>query len=644
MKEAQLADGTVLEFPDSTTDSVIDAAVKKHIGGARSETKTSAGRVIGSTAARGVAGLVGLPGDMMNLLGAGVGKLAGKVLGPEYGAPVRTMLPVGSDSIVRGMESVAGPLYQPKTMGGGVLDATAQGAIMGAPAGLPGIAIGAVSGGASELAGRMTGNNPIARIGAGLATGTPLGLLMSAKRSAGPVVADALQGVDDATLRQAQSLMDDAARMGTPLTGAEALAQIKGGATPLTGIQRVVEQSRGGGPIMSQFMAQRPAQNQQAASGILGRVAPEVADPTSIAPRIQGAATQTVNQARQAGNAAAAPLYAAAGAQRIPANTWNSLTQDPAIADALQKVKNIPTLGLQNEVEGSVKWLDAAKKYLDEAASPSPVSATALERTGAAGAGRAATSLRESVDSVVPEYGKARGIVEQNMRNVVEPLKRQPIGQLAESGTFPQQRQILFPANPETLTPKLVTETVRQLTARDPQAAKDMTRQFLQSQFDEITQNLSAGPNQFGGAKFAASIAGNNKQAKNLQAAIQALPDGDEVWKGFRRFLDVMEAQGKRQPMGSATEFNRQITQELSRGGAVGELATAGASPSKALSLVSDWWQNVKYGQNTKELAEILTDPMSIERMKVLAMLGPDSPRVRAVALSIAAPVVEKRP
>ena len=625
-----------VEFPDGMTDDQISAAIKQNMPKEKSANPFS---VMGSTAIRGAAGLFGMPGDIFSMLGAGAGQAAEKLTGDKsYRNAFSPELPFGSENIVRGVEKLTGPLYQPKTAGGGIMDETARGAIIGSPGGILGMTVGGLSGFGSGVAGAATGGNPMAKLGGGLLFGLVPGLAASARQSTGAVISDALRGVDDQTMSAAQKLMDDAARMGAPITGAEAIAQVTGGQNPLTAVQRVVEQSRGGGPAMQSFMAQRPQQNRQAMEGILGRIAPEVADPTTIALRVQQAATQTINQARQAGNAAAAPLYSSATSQRIPANTWNSVTADPAIASALQTVKRNPMLGLQNEAEGSVKWLDAAKKYLDELASPSPLGASALERTGAANATRASASLRGAVDSVVPDYAKARGIVEQNMRNVVEPLQRQPIGQLAESATFPQQRQVLFPQKPETLTPKLVTQTVRELIERDPQSARDMTRHFLQTQFDEITQNLVGGQNQFGGAKFAAQVAGNTKQAANLRAAVEALPEGGEVWKGFRRFLDIMEAQGKRQPMGSATEFNKQITEQLSRGGMVGEAASAAASPSKLMSAAGDWWQQVKYGQNTKALAEILTDPLSIEKMKILAMLGPDTPRARTIALSFAVP------
>jgi hypothetical protein len=44
-REAELADGTVLEFPDETTDEVIRATVKKHLGSAASAMPTPAGDI-----------------------------------------------------------------------------------------------------------------------------------------------------------------------------------------------------------------------------------------------------------------------------------------------------------------------------------------------------------------------------------------------------------------------------------------------------------------------------------------------------------------------------------------------------------------------------------------------------------------------
>ena len=73
---------------------------------------------------------------------------------------------------------------------------------------------------------------------------------------------------------------------------------------------------------------------------------------------------------------------------------------------------------------------------------------------------------------------------------------------------------------------------------------------------NEAAQRLaSGGENQSGGAKFAEALRGNRHQAANLEAGIRALPNGDGIWNGFNRLLDVMEAQQYRQATGSRTAF-----------------------------------------------------------------------------------------
>lgn len=602
------------------------------IPGVKPERKQT-GDIVSSSIIRGVSGLAGLPVDALNLLRAA----RNKAQGTQY--PGFTG---GSADIVKGIESVTGtPLYRPETSGERMAASVIEGAASGGPFGRVGALIGGISGAGGEIGERITGG-PGGRIAGSLLAGGGAGILSSVRRPTGSVLNDLLDETDPRTLDAAQRLINDARRQGITLTGPEAIAQARGSATePLLGIQRVVEQSRGGGPTMAATMAARPEQNRAAFQGILGRIGPQVADPTDIAPRVQQAAEATITQARQAGNQAAAGLYAAAGSQRVPASTWNSITSNPAIADALARVRNNPLLGLQNEQVGSVRWLDAAKKYLDELAQPS-MGASALERTGASAATRAASDLRTSVDQAVPAYRQARGIVEQNIRQNVEPLQRQPIGQLAEATTFPAQRAILFPANPETLTPQAVRQTIGRLRVQDPTAARDLTRQFLETQFDEVTQGLVSGGNAMGGAKFAAAITGNTKQAQNIRAAVESV-GGRDALTGFNRFIQIMEAQGKRQAGGSMTEFNKQITEELSRGGIAGGAASTAASPGKLLTAASDWWQRFQYGGNTRELADIFTDPQSVERMRRLAMLNPGTERAQAIAAVIAASNVPQR-
>lgn len=47
-REAQLPDGTILEFPDNTPDAVMDKVVKSHIGGSKPYANDLGGTVMGA--------------------------------------------------------------------------------------------------------------------------------------------------------------------------------------------------------------------------------------------------------------------------------------------------------------------------------------------------------------------------------------------------------------------------------------------------------------------------------------------------------------------------------------------------------------------------------------------------------------------
>jgi hypothetical protein len=73
----------------------------------------------------------------------------------------------------------------------------------------------------------------------------------------------AIKDIKPEDLVKAQKLMDDARKMGTPITGAEAIAQVTGRNT-LQDIQRVVEGSKEASGKMQPMMNARPDANRAA--------------------------------------------------------------------------------------------------------------------------------------------------------------------------------------------------------------------------------------------------------------------------------------------------------------------------------------------------------------------------------------------
>lgn len=588
---------------------------------------------------RGVLDLVGLPANLTALGNAGGRWLADKagLVNPDAANPVDTFMAPGlgriapvralraalpmltSGNMESAAESVTGKWYDPQTGAGKVVEQGVRGAVSA-----PGARVTAATAAASgEVGAQLYGEG--ARLPAALFGGALPGLYQTMRGTPGQIASDALLNVSGKQLRDAQALMDRARLAGAPITAAEAIAQVTG-KNSLQDVQRVVEQSGKGGPIMQPMMNARPDAGRAFFNSTLDQIGPAPAAPSQTPVAMQEAAKGAITQARQAGNAAATPSYNAAYQQSVPGRTVVALTQDPVLDIALKNVMRDPKWGVKGMSPDSLQVWDAAKRWLDAQIQKSaqvPAEARIWE-----GARR---TLTTQLDAVSPDYAQARAIVANNRQTVVNPMQASPVGDIARTAgqtaenAMAAQRQILMPPAPSALDPNTIRYTAGLLNQQSPTTLRDFTRQGLLSQYDEATQGLVSGPNQWGGAKFAAQVAGNPSQKANLQALVESA-GGQRAWEGFNNFLQVMEAQGKRNAPGSLTAFNEQLKKGLAQEGAGGVLATA-ASPSRAMSIAKDWYDAYRYGKNTADIARILTDPKGVEILRELAITAPTSAR-----------------
>lgn len=552
-------------------------------------------------------------------------------------------LPLPSEPILRGVDKAydavtggEGGIYKPQTGAGRIADFTTQmvatGGSMAPRAIAQGLVSGVAGGGAGELA-RTVSDNPWV-VGGAQVAGALAGAAPFMLRGVPAANIDkALRNVTPEQMAQAQSLMDRAASMGTPITGAEAIAQVTGKNT-LQDIQRVVEQSPKGGSVLQNVMNARPEANRSAFTAATDEAAGAIpATPSRTPVALQEAAAGAITDARRSGNAAAKEAYDAARQNIIPEQQWMSLVEDPAVKKALSAVRTAPEWGAAKAPPGSIEWLDSAKRWLD-----SKLQARDITPSEARIWQGARDKIVQVADAESPAYEAARQIVARNRREVVQPMVESPVGDLAKTKGMPlnaeqlmtRQSEVLMPTAPRALDPQTIRTAVQQISAKDPEAARAFVRQNLEAIFSEATQANVGGANQWGGAKFAAQIAGNPAQEKNLAALIDSA-SGKGTYAGFRNFLEVMEAQGKRHAPGSMTEFNRQTAGALSSAGA-GAVPAAAVSPGRASTLIYDWYQNFRYGKNTQEMAKILTDPDSVMLMKELARTKPDTALARMIA------------
>jgi hypothetical protein len=493
-----------------------------------------------------------------------------------------------------------------------------------------------------------SGASPIQQmIGTGLAMGGTGAVTGGVRSTPADIVNRNLKGVTPEGMRLAQMLQQDSIKLGMPITGAEAIAQATG-QRGLTTTQRFLEQAEPSQATMNQFMAGRPAGVQQGFGNVMQSVSPRA--PTSATPFnlqqagkdvIRGAErnlTESVNPFYKQGMSEMQTLQMGKPLPVLPSEVAalkSNKELGPAIQDAISKVTQDSYYKVKGLPESDPRVLNAAKIYLDT--QYKNFSKTMSDTEDAIKAGTAWGASRELdsyLSSKSPSYAQGSRNYEVAQKTQFAPMERGPVGQIAEGNVG---RDVLMPPAPISLYPADIKRTADLLRRKDPNALPDWTRQNLEGIFNETTQNLATGQNQFGGAKFASTIAGNKQQRDNLRTLVTET-GGMQAWQGFEKFLDVAQAQGQRMPANSATAFNEMIKDELGTG-----KISKGLTFLKPSNIVA-WAENVQLGRNADMLAKMLTDPDSVAKLQELAKTGPKSARAQTLANSIAGAYVAPKP
>lgn len=524
-------------------------------------------------------------------------------------------------------ETVASFLPSAATMGGTTLPAVGKSLLK----------YGLAPGAASEAAGEATAGTevePYARAaGAILGSGPAIAMDIAAAHGAARSIGQTLRNVTEPQFTAAQNLLNESRAAGAPLTLPEAVQHATNGATNLGDVQRVVEQSAAGGPTMKSFYGERPGQTQALGQQALDQITPARIDPAEVAPRVQGAAEGVVGRADRGRSQAVKPLYTSAAADEVPVDEMNAFLDkidgmvaadktgliSPQLAKLRDALTETPAANGQSRVPiTDIENLDNARKYFRDQINQPAIAKDAIPKQVGAKMGSLLDELRGMMENSSGDFVAGKQRYQQITNNTVNPLLRSPTGQLANADTFDRQAAILFNPNPLPNSQAAVGRAVREIARSDPEAAQHLVRLNLERSFNEATQNNMAGPNQWGGAKFAAVTAGNPQQATNLEAAVRALPNGDTRWAAMDRALRIMQAQGRRQPVGSQTEFNRMLNVDLRQGSPIGEVAAAAGSPSRLARLVSDAYDNFRYRRNTADLARLFTTG-NVDDLRALA-------------------------
>lgn len=627
-KEVRLSDGRTALFDDDATDAFINKTLSDQ-GLERAGMLAKINEPIVS----GLASIAGLPGAFkagVSAVERPLDRLIANILRPGAEPPQmpeelkRLELLANAPTPWQIQERVreAGvPMARAESMPGQVAQSFVRN-VVSAPvrgAALP-AALSAVGEEVAAVPFRGTAQEPMARaVGAITA---PFAAAPFALRS--PIqarISEQMAQVSPAEKEAAQRLMQEAP---TPVTALEALQRATGearglelgGITKLPSIQRQIEASPTGGPVMGEFMAGREAQTAET----IKRMFPQEARET------MGIETQRAAEAAlRAGGSEVSRLGGPAFQQieqlTIPQADFANLLKNDVFKSAYNRVKSLDVWKEQTKglPDTSVGFMEVVRKELRDRAKKYNISG---DTEKARVLNNAYDDLKNAVDaSLGGQYQQALSQYRTLRQAIEEPIQASPIGRLAETSNTAQQYGRVFATNAAELNivPAQVSDTVRAMKVQDPMLAQEFVANYIKSQLELIP--ATARRELRGGARFAESVFGNETQRQNLLAAV-GTAYGPEARKGMDNLIRALKTQAERLPVGSPTAEKQQLLESTQT------LTKRVGKPFEAVSGLAD---SIMNRRDMEKLARAITSPDGIKQLERMALAGKDQ-RKTAIA------------
>lgn len=627
-KEVRLSDGRTALFDDDATDAFINKTLSDQ-GLERAGMLAKINEPIVS----GLASIAGLPGAFkagVSAVERPLDRLIANILRPGAEPPQMPeelkRLELLSNAPTPGqiqerVREAGVPMARAESMPGQVAQSFVRN-VMSAPvrgAALP-AALSAVGEEVAAVPFRGTAQEPMARaVGAITA---PFAAAPFALRS--PIqarISEQMAQVSPAEKEAAQRLMQEAP---TPVTALEALQRATGearglelgGITKLPSIQRQIEASPTGGPVMGEFMAGREAQTAET----IKRMFPQEARET-MGIETQRAAESALRAGGSEVSRLGGPAFQQIEQLTIPQADFANLLKNDVFKSAYNRVKSLDVWKEQTKglPDTSVGFMEVVRKELRDRAKKYNISG---DTEKARVLNNAYDDLKNAVDaSLGGQYQQALSQYRTLRQAIEEPIQASPIGRLAETSDTAQQYGRVFATNAAELNivPAQVSDTVRAMKVQDPMLAQEFVANYIKSQLELIP--ATARRELRGGARFAESVFGNETQRQNLLAAV-GTAYGPEARKGMDNLIRALKTQAERLPVGSPTAEKQQLLESTQT------LTKRVGKPFEAVSGLAD---SIMNRRDMEKLARAITSPDGIKQLERMALAGKDQ-RKTAIA------------
>lgn len=230
-------------------------------------------------------------------------------------------------------------------------------------------------------------------------------------------------------------------------------------------------------------------------------------------------------------------------------------------------------------------------------------------------------------------YKLARNIYAHNSP-LVESTKEGLIGSIAGLKDEQSRRAVKMLLDPAQSGPIAMRRARRHIEKADPEAWQQVKRGFLEDVWQDVSKQFASGSVSSEGAKYAAKLRGNSKQWNMLKEALT-----QKEFAALGDLLDVLEATGRGLSRNSATVQKGETLRNMEKqaGGAIGDVLSAATGPIRGAvtGRLGEFYREAMLGGHAEKLAQIITSPDGMKRLRDLKKVSPKETRFWTGALQL---------
>lgn len=370
----------------------------------------------------------------------------------------------------------------------------------------------------------------------------------------------------------------------------------------------------------------------------------KVDDPMTAGYRGQQALKDRIVQLEQAREEGSAPLYRAAFERSVPVDVAPIVKDIDAMLKiakgdelkALQRIKNNlyrekPSFNAQGDevmvktFEDRLPALQRAKFDIDKMFKEESFSS--MDKVIQGEVTNIKNRLVQSMGKDNPMYLEANARFEelsQPLNIFAERRAGQSLTAVSKDNLNDLANRLFNNASPQT-----VRYTRQQIQAVSPEAWNDVTRAYLQTQWEKAMKPRIGAkePRIDAGADWKTMLMGDTKSQKALLEAL-----GPQQFQALSNLTQVLEAAGRVKKLGSDTAFNQRALKEMednapSALAAFAKVTGGILTPQKYGQFFRDWATERAFANNAEQLANVITSKDGMNRLRELRKMSPTTPK-----------------